>query len=1094
MGWKTDRKCNMNEKKPAAALPGTIAVVLALLMMLSALPVYGAQKKEEYPVSITQNSGRGLNPGSPAAVFNEKSTVNTAAESAAQSKKTENKSNTSSTSETSGTSSSEQSKKTENKSNTSSTSETSGTSSSEQSKKTENKSNTSSTSKNSDTSSSEQSKKSEEKSDAANTSEQAEENASSSGAKKSDAKPKPGSLSSYLENLRLSFEKKLSGGTDKALSGEDSAEGSSAGQGNNTEKALKDGTFYRVRLAGEPENPVPAGAMDLDTASLLGLVSEGLTALDRYGGVVPGCAEKWTISKDGLSWTFNLRKDLCWSDGKSFDADYFENLFKKIANPATETPYGQDLVKNIAGYDEVRKGKTGALKVTAKDDRTLVIRFSSPDPEFARKCASLTLLPLRDNKAKNAKASSVSSWGDVTGNGPYRIVHYDKRNEILLEKNPYYENEERGVPLEKIQWKISGDRNQEYSDLLNGDFDALADIPPEEKADLLKAEDTDHAFSEQIIPDVTGILFNCRRDLLSSDDVRRALCMIIDREYIASGILKNVFIPADGLCWFEGQHSTEVSADADSDNEKAKDYPSGSLKEAKKLLEEAYGSKKSLPSLTILADENGAVPEVAEYIATLWRDLGFEVSVKTAAADKIAEKKAEGKYDVICTNLLLPSDLPSTELGKFTAESTDNVTGFSNGKYDSLIQEAMQEKDQKKVDSLLREAAEILTQKLPVAPLVIRSVSWINRRVDGQEAGEVFCDPSGRWQLWVKAAENTDPEKNPEKNDESAGTGTGTSDGKQGETADESLKIAADGSGTGAEESTDGQSADDGKKGLSLFKNNKKKTNWLWGQKKQSDDVQTDNEKKKSPESVSLFGRFFDVIRYFSKSDTKAWLTRQAYILEGTGKKEKKIISLPKYTQVRLTGTGNEYYVRISRLGKFQYLEADRVTTDREEIDNLKKKEKKEKLWARVASQTLNHVKKSELALRAEEIREETEKIREEIAQREVLRKQTSNPSWNGPVLSRGNGSVTGPSGKETYYNLDMSGVVNIMRGLGYNYEYWVRDDGCKMLGNYIMCAANLSVHPRGTLVETSLGTCIVCDTGGFASHNSNQIDIAVTW
>ena len=102
--------------------------------------------------------------------------------------------------------------------------------------------------------------------------------------------------------------------------------------------------------------------------------------------------------------------------------------------------------------------------------------------------------------------------------------------------------------------------------------------------------------------------------------------------------------------------------------------------------------------------------------------------------------------------------------------------------------------------------------------------------------------------------------------------------------------------------------------------------------------------------------------------------------------------------------------------------------------------------------------------------------------------------SWSGPVLNRSNGTVQGPSGKETYYNLNMNGVVNIMRGMGNNDEYWVREDGCKMLGDYIMCAANLSVHPRGSLVESSLGTCIVCDTGGFAYSNPNQLDIAVNW
>ena len=68
------------------------------------------------------------------------------------------------------------------------------------------------------------------------------------------------------------------------------------------------------------------------------------------------------------------------------------------------------------------------------------------------------------------------------------------------------------------------------------------------------------------------------------------------------------------------------------------------------------------------------------------------------------------------------------------------------------------------------------------------------------------------------------------------------------------------------------------------------------------------------------------------------------------------------------------------------------------------------------------------------------------------------------------------------------------MNRRGYYYEVWVRNDGCKMFGDYIMCAANLGVHPFGSLVECSLGTCIVVDTGGFAAGNPNQLDIAVTW
>lgn len=102
--------------------------------------------------------------------------------------------------------------------------------------------------------------------------------------------------------------------------------------------------------------------------------------------------------------------------------------------------------------------------------------------------------------------------------------------------------------------------------------------------------------------------------------------------------------------------------------------------------------------------------------------------------------------------------------------------------------------------------------------------------------------------------------------------------------------------------------------------------------------------------------------------------------------------------------------------------------------------------------------------------------------------------AWSGSVLNRTAGTVEGPSGKETYYNLDMKGVVAIMRSMGNNDPYWVRSDGVKMLGQYVMVAADLNVRPRGSLVQTSQGIGIVCDTGTFALTNHTQLDIAVNW
>lgn len=105
--------------------------------------------------------------------------------------------------------------------------------------------------------------------------------------------------------------------------------------------------------------------------------------------------------------------------------------------------------------------------------------------------------------------------------------------------------------------------------------------------------------------------------------------------------------------------------------------------------------------------------------------------------------------------------------------------------------------------------------------------------------------------------------------------------------------------------------------------------------------------------------------------------------------------------------------------------------------------------------------------------------------------------TWDGPVLTKEIGGNMGPAGRETYYNLPMQGCINKMRSLGYSeeeYPYWVREDGAKMLGRYVMIAANWKIRPLGTIIETSLGWSIVVDTGTFVEEYPYGVDIAVDW
>ena len=205
--------------------------------------------------------------------------------------------------------------------------------------------------------------------------------------------------------------------------------------------------------------------------------------------------------------------------------------------------------------------------------------------------------------------------------------------------------------------------------------------------------------------------------------------------------------------------------------------------------------------------------------------------------------------------------------------------------------------------------------------------------------------------------------------------------------------------------------------------------------------------------------------------------------------------SLDKYAEFTLTGMNTLKYQRVSVDGETWYVDRDRFTTDKSVIESMQAEEEEARAEAEAAAAEEARIQAEQAAAAEAAAAQDAVSYMEHVAQpapsySEVYGAQ----DWDGGVLSASAGVNYGPSGKETYYNLDMAGVVQNMRNQGYGGTYWVRDDGVKMLGDYVLVAANLDTHPRGSFVETSLGTGIVADTGGFAYSDPNQVDIATAW
>lgn len=125
---------------------------------------------------------------------------------------------------------------------------------------------------------------------------------------------------------------------------------------------------------------------------------------------------------------------------------------------------------------------------------------------------------------------------------------------------------------------------------------------------------------------------------------------------------------------------------------------------------------------------------------------------------------------------------------------------------------------------------------------------------------------------------------------------------------------------------------------------------------------------------------------------------------------------------------------------------------------------------------------------------EKVQEIVEVVEEIEEVKEEKKTTALATGVLTKSGGTNTFEGHKETYYNLPMKKVVSNAQKKGIEGDYWERDDGCKMLGDYIMVAADQKIHPYGSIVATSLGDGIVVDTGTFIQTNPQQIDIAVNW
>lgn len=452
---------------------------------------------------------------------------------------------------------------------------------------------------------------------------------------------------------------------------------------------------------------------------------ENLVTLDDDDNTVPGAAESWDYDEDTLTYTFHLRKDGVWTNGDPVTAKDFEFAWSQALNPDVASDYAYFLyfIKNAEKYfnGEVTWDEVGVKVV---DDYTLEVTMEQPTPYALFLFSFGTLAPINQRfyEAVGADLYSTEAQYFCT-NGPFALTEWSHNDKIVMQKNDAWHGA-ADVEVEEIDWKIITDANAALSSFLAGDLDMVGLGTGE----LIKQAEAAGA-TIQSYTDGTAfyIYFNNNDQYLSNVNLRRALFNAIDEQKEIDTVWQNDNEPmtsftAPGVSATDGTSFAgkvgELYAPS-RDQEKAKEYLATALSELGCTVDDlsAHLSIDCGDSPTSIAE--------ASFYQEQWRQvLGIEVAVNSMITKQGSQNRKTGNYVMSVTGWGPDYNDPNTFLDLWVTDGGNNQTGFSNERYDELIDLASKETDLEKRESYFIECEQIIADQLPIGPAFWRAPSY----------------------------------------------------------------------------------------------------------------------------------------------------------------------------------------------------------------------------------------------------------------------------------------------------------------------------------------------------------------------------------
>lgn len=455
---------------------------------------------------------------------------------------------------------------------------------------------------------------------------------------------------------------------------------------------------------------------------------EPLVAYDSDGKAEKAAAEDYSVSEDGLTWTFKLRKDAKWSDGSAVTAEDFVNTVKRALDSKTSKSIFADMLAPIVGASEAYAG-TGSVDdvaVRAVDEYTLEFRLKAPCSYFLKLCAMQCVYPSKAGVATNENESWYTNPSTNLANGAFYMTEYVQGQYYKLKKNPHYYDADK-IYLEEITVKFIDDATAAVSAYKTNELDFATNLP----AYVM----TEYAGKSELVlsPNITTrfIMFNLNKAPFDDVNVRKAITMALNR----AEICKTVGDDYEASTSFVGKYMLSNLGNGKTFSAESGELVKEDAAKAREYLAAAgYPNGAGFPTITYNYPNNEQDKLIAQAIqAQLKSVLNIHVELNGMESQVCVSERKAGNFDMTRHNWTADFDDAINYLLMWTSSSGLNDAGIKNAEYDRLVTEAIAELDESKRNTLMHEAEKLLVaEEAYVVPVATnKTVNLLNPKFTG---------------------------------------------------------------------------------------------------------------------------------------------------------------------------------------------------------------------------------------------------------------------------------------------------------------------------------------------------------------------------